>query len=75
MKKMRPPLIRGKESRTNAGFQENISHERARGKPMKEAIAVAYGEAKESHKPNKAIKKERARHKETTKKTQRSRKK
>lgn len=41
----KPPLIRGKEARSNAGFQENISRERALGKSMKRAVGTAYGEA------------------------------
>lgn len=44
-KKYTPPLIRGKSADTNPGFQENISREKALGKPMKRAIGVAYGEA------------------------------
>lgn len=44
-KKYTPPLIRGKSADTNPGFQENISREKALGKPMKRAVGVAYGEA------------------------------
>jgi len=44
-KKSVGPLIRGKAARSNAGFQENISRERELGKTLKEAEAIAYGEA------------------------------
>lgn len=44
-KKDRPPLIKGKEAATNAGFQENISREKSLGDPMKQAEKVAYKEA------------------------------
>lgn len=49
-RKMNPPLIKGKGAKTNPGFQENISRERAKGKPMKQAIAIAYGEADDAFK-------------------------
>lgn len=45
-----PPLIRGKEAATNAGMQENISREKAIGESMKQAEAVAYGEARDKYK-------------------------
>lgn len=41
----RPPLIKGKQAATNAGFQENISREKAMGDSMKQAVKVAYKEA------------------------------
>jgi hypothetical protein len=40
-----PPLIKGKAASTNAGFQENISREKAIGRPMKQSVKVAYKEA------------------------------
>lgn len=52
-----PPMIRGEMARTNAGFQENISREKALGKSMKESEAIAYGEAEYSHKMSKRGKK------------------
>lgn len=44
-----PPLIRGEQARTNAGFQENISREKDMGKSIKQSEAVAYGEARSSY--------------------------
>lgn len=49
-----PPMIRGEGARSNAGFQENISREKALGKDMKQAEAIAYGEAAYSYKNDKA---------------------
>lgn len=40
-----PPMVKGKAASTNAGFQENISREKALGDPMKQAVKVAYKEA------------------------------
>lgn len=40
-----PPMIKGKAASSNAGFQENISREKAAGSPMKRAVKVAYKEA------------------------------
>lgn len=48
-----PPLIRGKQADTNAGFQENISREKQLGESMKQSEAVAYGEARDSYRRNK----------------------
>ena len=44
-KDKRPPMIKGKVASTNAGFQENMSRERALGDSMKQSEKVAYKEA------------------------------
>lgn len=54
-----PPLIRGKEAKTNAGFQENISRERDLGKSMKRAVGTAYGEADLAKRKQRKMKKDR----------------
>lgn len=41
----KPPMVKGKAASTNAGFQENISREKAMGDPTKQAVKVAYKEA------------------------------
>ncbi len=48
-----PPIIRGKEADTNAGYQENVSREKAMGKSMKQSEAIAYGEMRASYKKKK----------------------
>lgn len=42
------PLVKGKEARTNKGFQKNIKKEMKAGKPQKQAVAIAYAEAGKS---------------------------
>jgi len=51
------PMIKGKKAKTKAGMSENISIERKAGKPMKQAIAIAYSEAGEKKKPKSRKKK------------------
>lgn len=41
------PLVKGKAAKTKKGFSENIKREMAAGKPQKQAVAIAYSEAKE----------------------------
>lgn len=42
------PLVKGKKARSRKGFSENIRREMRAGKPQKQAVAIAYGEADES---------------------------
>jgi Flp pilus assembly protein TadB len=43
-----------KKGTSNKAFQENIKTEMRAGKPMKQAVAIAYSEAGEKKKNNKA---------------------
>lgn len=47
------PLVKGKKAKTRAGFSENIKREMDAGKPQKQAVAIAYSEARESKKRDK----------------------
>lgn len=40
------PLAKGKKARTRKGFSENIKKEMKAGKPQKQAVAIAYSEAR-----------------------------
>jgi hypothetical protein len=44
------PLISGKKSRTKKGFSENIRREMQANKLQKQAIAIAYSQARRSKK-------------------------
>lgn len=44
------PLVSGKKSRTKKGFSENIRREMEANKPQKQAIAIAYSQARRSKK-------------------------
>lgn len=44
------PLISGKKARTKKGFSENIKREMEANKPQKQAIAIAYSQARRSKK-------------------------
>jgi hypothetical protein len=44
------PLVKGKKSKTKKGFSENIKREMEAGKPQKQAVAIAYSEARKSKK-------------------------
>lgn len=44
------PLVKGKKARTKEGFSENIKREIEAGKPKKQAVAIAYSEARRSKK-------------------------
>jgi hypothetical protein len=41
------PLVKGKQAKTRKGFSENVRREVNSGKPQKQAVAIAYSEAKE----------------------------
>lgn len=47
------PLVKGKKAKTPKGFGENIKREMAAGKPQKQAVAIAYSEAREGKKRRK----------------------
>lgn len=40
------PLVKGAKAKTRKGFGENIKREMKAGKPQKQAVAIAYSEAR-----------------------------
>ncbi len=40
------PLNKGKKARTRKGFSENVEREMESGKGQKQAVAIAYSEAR-----------------------------
>lgn len=44
------PLVKGKKAKTRKGFSENVKREMEAGKPQKQAVAIAYSEAREGKK-------------------------
>jgi len=44
------PLVKGAKARSKKGFSENIRREMEAGKPQKQAVAIAYSEARRSKK-------------------------
>lgn len=46
-------LIKGKVAKTKKGFSENVRREVEAGKPQKQAVAIAYSEAREKKKKKK----------------------
>ena len=40
------PLVKGAKAKTRKGFSENVKREIEAGKPQKQAVAIAYSEAK-----------------------------
>lgn len=47
------PLVEGKKAKTRAGFSENVRREIEAGKPQKQAVAIAYSEARRTKKHKK----------------------
>jgi hypothetical protein len=47
------PLVKGKKAKTRKGFGENVKREMEAGKPQKQAVAIAYSEAREGKKRRK----------------------
>ncbi len=47
------PLVKGSKAKTRAGFSENIRREMQAGKPQKQAVAIAYSEARDGKKNRK----------------------
>ena len=50
------PLVKGKKAKTKEGFSENIRREIEAGKPQKQAVAIAYSQARETTKKKKKSK-------------------
>lgn len=44
------PLVKGKAASSKKGFSENIKREMHEGKPQKQAVAIAYSEARRGKK-------------------------
>jgi hypothetical protein len=40
------PLVKGKKAKSKEGFSENIRREMDAGKPQKQAVAIAYSQAR-----------------------------
>lgn len=51
------PLVKGKKASSPKGFGENVKREMHEGKPQKQAVAIAYSEAREGKKKAKSKKK------------------
>lgn len=47
------PLVKGAKAKTKKGFSENIRREMHAGKPQKQAVAIAYSEARQGKKQSK----------------------
>lgn len=47
------PLVKGKKAKTRKGFGENVKKEMEAGKPQKQAVAIAYSEARRAKKKGK----------------------
>jgi len=44
------PLVKGKKASSPKGFSANVKREMKEGKPQKQAVAIAYSEAREGKK-------------------------
>lgn len=44
------PLVKGPKAKTRKGFSENVKREMHEGKPQKQAVAIAYSEARRGKK-------------------------
>lgn len=44
------PLVKGPKAKTKEGFSENVKREMNEGKPQKQAVAIAYSEARQGKK-------------------------
>lgn len=40
------PLVKGAAAKSKKGFSENVKREMEAGKPQKQAVAIAYSEAR-----------------------------
>lgn len=47
------PLVKGKKASSKKGFSENVKREMHEGKPQKQAVAIAYSEARKGKKKKK----------------------
>ncbi len=52
------PLVKGKAAKSRKGFSENVRREMHAGKPQKQAVAIAYSEARRGKKKS-AVKKKK----------------
>jgi len=50
------PLVKGKAAKSKKGFSENVKREMESGKPQKQAVAIAYSEARGGKKKKKHAK-------------------
>jgi len=48
------PLVKGKKASSKKGFSENVKREIHEGKPQKQAVAIAYSEARRGKEKKKA---------------------
>lgn len=46
-------LVKGKKAKTKKGFSTNVKREMEAGKPQRQAVAIAYAEAREGKKRRK----------------------
>lgn len=44
------PLVKGDKAKSKAGFSKNVKTEMKEGKPQKQAVAIAYSEARQGKK-------------------------
>lgn len=47
------PLVKGAKAKTKKGFSTNVKQEMEAGKPQKQAVAIAYSEARGKKKKKK----------------------
>ena len=47
------PLVGGKKAKSKKGFSENVKREMEAGKPQKQAVAIAYSQARKGKKGKK----------------------
>jgi len=47
------PLVKGMKAKSKKGFGENIKREMEAGKPQKQAVAIAFSEARQGKKKGK----------------------
>ena len=50
------PLVKGTKAKSREGFSENIRREMDAGQPQKQAVAIAYSEARDGKKKSKSTK-------------------
>ncbi len=50
LKEIIMPLVKGKKASSKKGFSENVKREMHEGKPQKQAVAIAYSEARRGKK-------------------------
>lgn len=44
------PLVKGMKAKSNKGFSDNVKREMDAGKPQKQAVAIAYSQARKGKK-------------------------